>query len=355
MRVYLNKGLFTDKEFTLVENGSMRAVAFKYSTGVEALRVENEKGYFIILPFQGQQIWRAIFCGRELVMRTKFDEPVANVEYLKTYGGFLLHCGINNTGKPQEGEKPYPQHGEIPNAEYKTAYIDCEDDYISVGGELRYDMAFVKSYTFSPECRLYKDDTVLKIFVTLENRRQSPMDYMYLCHINFRPIDGAKLIYSADYQKVRAVRYIPDDIPNEQKTRLTEYFDALEKNPAVHNEVGGDGQIYNPEICFLLDYKSDENNRAYTLQYTDDGACYVSHDANILPVGVRWISRTGDEDSMGMILPSTAEHLGYRNAQEKGQIKFLGPMEKISFYTEAGWVDKEKADRVKEQIEAMNK
>jgi hypothetical protein len=62
----------------------MRAVAFKYSTGVCAVRVENNRGYYIILPFQGQQIWRAFFDGHDLVMKTKFSEPVPTMEYLQT-------------------------------------------------------------------------------------------------------------------------------------------------------------------------------------------------------------------------------------------------------------------------------
>ena len=63
MRFYLNKEYFTDREFLIAENANMKATAFKYSTGVEAIRVENKKGYFIILAFKGQQIWRAHFCG----------------------------------------------------------------------------------------------------------------------------------------------------------------------------------------------------------------------------------------------------------------------------------------------------
>jgi len=60
-KFYLNPSLFTDRETLVLENGSMKAYAFRYSTGVCALKVENEKGFFIILPYQGQQVWRAEF------------------------------------------------------------------------------------------------------------------------------------------------------------------------------------------------------------------------------------------------------------------------------------------------------
>ena len=353
MKLYLKKEFFSEKEILLLEHENFKATAFKYSTGVEALKVENEKGYFIILPYQGQQIWRAGFLGRELVMKTKFSEPVPTKEYLKTYGGFLLHCGFCAFGCPQADDN-HPQHGETPNGDFKDAYIEINDDYIAVGGKYDYDVSFTKNYTFTPECRLYKDDTVLKVNINLENRRADPMEYMYLCHINFRPIDGAKLIYSANDKNFKVYKSIGANVPKERAEKLKAYMDAVEKNPGLHHDVGGDSQIYNPEICFgINDYKGDENNRAYTLQYAGDGASYVSHPVDILPYGIRWISRTGDEDSMGMVLPATGEHLGYSHAKRNGQVKILGGYETLNFTIEAGWISKECADLIKEKIEKI--
>ena len=48
MRIHLKREFFTDREYVLAENGAMKATAFRYSTGIEALKVENKKGYFII-------------------------------------------------------------------------------------------------------------------------------------------------------------------------------------------------------------------------------------------------------------------------------------------------------------------
>ena len=340
MRIHIKKEFFTDREFVFFEDGQRKVTFFRYSTGVEAVKVENSKGYFIILPFQGQQIWRASFLGHDLVMRTKREEPIPTLEYLKTYGGFLLHCGISAFGSPGEGDK-HPQHGETPNIPYQNAYIDCESDYIAVGGYLDYDISFVRNYTFHPECRLYDDDTVLKLHVELENRRRSPMEYMYLCHINFRPFDGARLMYSAPYDKehVKIHKIVSPDLPEEHAHALSAYMDAVEENPSLHHAIGAPGQIYDPEICFTIRYEGDEENRAYTLQRTDDGACYVSHPVDILPYGIRWMSRTGDEDSCGMVLPATAEHFGYSYAKKNGQIKVLGGYETLQFVMEAGYLD----------------
>ena len=353
MRINLKKSFFSEKEFVIVENKDMRAIAFRYSTGVEAIRVENKKGSFTILPFQGQQIWRAEFMGRNIGMKTLFEEPVPTKDLLKTYGCFLMHCGISGMGVPQEGDS-HAQHGEIPNGDYATAYIDCGEDYIAVGGSYIYNESFKRNYTFSPECRLYADDTVLKFNIELENRRNEPMEYMYLAHINFRPINGAELIYSGDYGSVKPYRNVENPQTEDEK-KLYDYLNRLDENPEIHHKVGAEGQCYKPEICFNVKYKGDENNRAYTLQYTEnDGACYTNHPVDVLPEAIRWIARTSDEDSMGMVLPATAEHLGYSHAKRNGQIKVLGPNEKLNFTLEAGYLNAEQAKEVKSKIEKIN-
>lgn len=322
MRIYLKKEFFGDREFVLIKNGKMRVTAFRYSTGVEALKVENTKGYFIILPFKGQQIWRLHFCGKDLHMKTMMEEPQQSMEYLETYGAFLLHCGVTGMGKPGKDDT-HAQHGELPNADYKMAYVECDEDYIEIGGKYDYDKSFVRNYSFSPACRLYEDASVLQIRVTLENRRNKPMEYMYLCHINFRPFDGAEIVDSSDYKE--------------------EY------------KVGeGDQSIYEPEACFSVAYKSDENHRAYTLQCTENGACYVNHPADVLPYGVRWISRTGNEDSMGMVLPATAEPNGYTYAKKHGQIKSIDGNGRLEFWIETGYIESKDLEFLRQKIATLN-
>lgn len=356
MKINLRKESFTQDEFELVEFGGFSVKAFCYPSGVQALRVENKRGSFIFLPFQGQQIWHVNFDGREISMKTTVKEPVPTLEYLKTYGGFLYHCGVSAFGVPQADDK-HPQHGEIPNITFKNAYIICDEDeggkFITLGGILDYDIAFVRNYRFSPECKIYEDDTVFKINVNIENKKHSPMEYMYLCHINFAPIDGAKLVYSAkrDKEHIKVHKIIGENVPPEQAEKLRAFMDKVQENPEIHDTMGADGECYNPEVCFHVKYECDENGRAYTLQHKKgEGACYVSHPAETLPVGVRWISRTDDEDACGMVLPATAEHLGYSDAKRNGYVKTLAGGESISFMIEAGYVCEEKAEEITAKI-----
>lgn len=354
MKLYLRRELFTEKEFILAEEGGMRAAAFRYSTGVEALRLENSRGYIVILPFMGQQIWDIRFDGRDLKMMTGIREPRMTDSFLKTYGGFLYHCGLRSIGAP---DADHPQHGELPNCRYDSAWLESGVDengaWMEIGGKVDYQIAFTYGYAFSPRCRLYESAASAETCVTIENLRRQPMEYAYLCHINFRPFDGAVIRDTAprDADHVKVHRVIPDSLPEDQKKALSEYMDRLNLDPSAMDHVGDEGQCYMPEICFTLRYLTDDGGYGYTLQCLPDGsACYVKHPAAILPYGIRWISRTGNEDSMGMILPATAEHLGYRYAKENGQMRTLPPEGKISFSVGFGFLSEDEAAPVKEKI-----
>lgn len=356
----LNKAMFTEKENLILESSSMRAYAFRYSTGVEAVRVENEKGYFIILPYQGQQIWRANFLGQELTMQTTFDEPVATDNFLASYGCFLMHCGVTAMGCPSDKDN-HAQHGELPVAIYKDAYlisgVDEKGEYIAVSGSIEGKVSFTRNYLFTPQCRLYSDSTLLDVTVNLKNLRSKPFTYMYLCHINFRPVDGAELIYSAKYDKehFKVHKIVPANMAPDKAKELKAYMDALQKDPTIHHKVGAPGQVYDPEICSTVIYTPDENNRAHTMQLLPDGtAFYVNHPADTLPIGIRWISRTGDENSMGMVLPATAEHLGYTHAEKNGQLKELAPHSEITFNMYAGLLEKDNAKKTAEHINSVS-
>ena len=350
MKINLQKHFFDATERELLTYGAFSVSAFRYPSGVEALRVKNTRLEFIFTPFKGQQIWHLAVDGKEISMQTTVKEPQDTMTYLKNYGGFLYHCGVISFGAP---DAEHPQHGEIPNEIYDSAYVTADEDeggrFITLGGSLLHDTAFVRRYRFSPMLKLYENGTVITVNVTLENLRSYPLEYMYLCHINFRPMDGARLIATTKYDKEHITLYRPTG-----SDKLAKYVDKLEAEPCAMNTVGGDDQCYDPEICFGITFDSDENGRAYTLQDTPFGACYVSHPTDALPYAIRWISRTENEQAMGMCLPATGEHLGYANAREKEQIKLLAPDSTLSFTIEAGWLDPEEAEKMKKKIEKIS-
>jgi hypothetical protein len=52
---------FVVAERVLARWAGLTASTFRYRSGVAALRIENAVGHIIQLPFQGQQIWDAVF------------------------------------------------------------------------------------------------------------------------------------------------------------------------------------------------------------------------------------------------------------------------------------------------------
>ena len=82
----LHRSHFDETERPLVEMGAIAISTFRYACGIEALRIRNARGEIIVLPFKGQQIWRAQFDGRDLTMKSMFDAPVDTRVYLETYG-----------------------------------------------------------------------------------------------------------------------------------------------------------------------------------------------------------------------------------------------------------------------------
>lgn len=358
-KFYLSKEMFTEREKLILENGNMKAYTFLFSTGICGVRVENENGYIVVLPYQGQQIWRASFLGHDLVMRTAFEEPRTPETYLSTYGGFLLHCGINAMGAPSK-EDTHPQHGEIPNVEYTKAFLISGEDengkYISVAGEYNKKVAFVQEYVFAPECRLYEKATVIEEHINITNNRSKAMEYMYLCHINFRPEDGSELVYSAEYNKenVKVHKIVPETLPADHAKKLKDYMDAIQEDITIHNKVDYKSQCYDPEICFAVKYKADDEGYGHTMQYLPDGyAHYVAHPTAVLPVGVRWVSIGADEESMGMVLPATSEHLGYIHAKKLGQVKILEGKSTLSFTIKTGLLAPNEAKSMKKKINDM--
>ncbi len=352
-KINLYKDMFSRDERVLFESGNFSVTSFVYSTGVEAVTLKNDKGYVTLLPFMGQMIWRMEFLGYDLVMKSIYDEPEVCYEtYGESYGCFLMHCGLTAMGNPTAEDTHLP-HGELPIAKYKEAYITFGEDekgkYIALGGVYSHKRAFELNYDFSPECRLYEGKSTIDMTMTFKNNKDLPLEYFYLCHINYRPIDGAELFYNAKRENVVPHREVPEGYPKEKETN--EYLDRLEKDISIMDTVDSTTQSYAPEIVFTCKYDEDSDGNAHTMQVLPDGyACYVKHVPKELPFGVRWIARTDDEDALGMVLPATAEHKGYLYCKERGLEKYLQPGKSITYHITTGILTPDETEIMKNKI-----
>jgi hypothetical protein len=324
---HLQPRFFTQKESVLLEQGALTASAFRFDSGVAAIRLRNELGELILLPFQGQQIWSAEFGGRNLTMKSMFDEPNPTQNYLETYGAFLIHCGFTAMGVPT-AEDSHALHGELPNARYQQAFLVTGEDelgpYLALGGRYRHTVAFSYNYVAEPLVTLRPGSSLFNIGLSVTNLKQTPMEYMYLSHINFRPVDDGRLVYSApnSAQSIRVRSSIPSHIT--PGPGYVEFIEDLKQHPERHHVLNPD-LAFDPEIVFFIDYLQDSGGWAHSLQVHPDGSAdYIGHRPEQLDIGVRWISRTPDQDALGLLLPATAEPEGYAAEKAKGNVKVLG-------------------------------
>jgi hypothetical protein len=354
-KISLDQSVFQTGETLLVEGGGVSACSFVYSSGVKAVRLHHASADVILLPYQGQQIWSAVFSGRELAMRSMFSEPQAERGFLRNMGRYLLHCGVSGIGAPGAQDQ-HPFHGELPNAPYQHAWLVAGEDengsYIGLSGSYEYVEAFKSHYRFIPRVKLYQDSTVLHAQVTLENLNQTPLEFMYLAHINMRPVDNAKLVYSSKVnpENVRVRTSLPANL--QPKPGYTEFIRRLSVHPELHHTLSPD-LPYDPEVVFYLTFMADQQGWASSMQVHPDGSAdIVRHRPAQLSHGIRWICRTPDQEALGFE-PATAEVDGYTAEKAKGNVRLLPGGEVFQAEYQMGLLAPEQAKMECEKISAL--
>lgn len=353
--IHLSTDQFGACEKLLVERGELCASVFRYPSGVCALRLKNSLGDLVLLPYQGQQIWDATMCGRRLTMKSMFDQPIPGRDFLASYGGFLLHCGATAMGVPGAGDS-HPLHGELPNAPYQSASLvlgsDEKGDYIGLTGTYRHTVAFNYNYTATPMVKLYVASSVFDVSMVIHNLKASAMPLMFLEHVNFVPVNGARLaqtvVCTPENMRVR------DSIPSfmEVAPGYREFVKTLGQHPEEHL-VLSPGLACDPEIVLYLNYLTDDRGWAHTLQVHPDGSAdLLRHRPDQLNHCVRWICRTADQDAIGME-PCTAEVDGFSAEKQKGNVRFLPGGDMFRSTMEVGVLSADEAWREEQPIEKV--
>jgi len=318
-RIDLYRSCFGDRERQLARMGAFTVSTFRYDSGIEALRICNSRGEIIVLPFKGQQIWRAAFDGRELTMKSMFDEPVDTQVYLETYGAFMIHCGLTGVGDPGPADS-HPLHGELPNARFQAAWLEFDEagERLTVGGSYHHTVAFSTNYLATARIGMGAGSSLLDVSLSVENLKQTPMDLMYLAHANFRPVDHGVLHYTASYDAaaVRVRRSVPAHIsPNPD---YMEFIGRLAEDPLLHHRLDP-ALAFDPEVVFSIDMTADEDGLAHAMQRHPDGSAdYIAYRPSQAPLCMRWICRTPDQAGLGLAFPSTSEVEGYTAEKAKG-------------------------------------
>jgi Domain of unknown function (DUF4432) len=333
---------FSERETILASSGNLTASTFLYSTGVAGLRVTNSCGEIEVLPFQGQQIWRAKFYNRQLTMRSMFEEPNPTTDYLGTYGAFLIHCGVIGMGAPTPKDD-HPTHGELPNAPYRQAELvvgsDAQGSYMTITGQYQYSVAFSHNYIAQPSITLRENHGKIHVEMSIKNLKSSPMELMYLAHINFLPVDNAKIVDTAPQgnEHLRVIHIFEELYKTDSSYR--QMVDGFIQDPEKHRNFAPGG-IIDPEIVFAVNPLSDRDGWASSMQIHPDGSAdFVRHRPAEFAHSVRWICRSGDQVALGLLLPSTAEPGGYLAERAKGNLLTVESKAELRFAFECGALD----------------
>ncbi len=326
IRIDLPRSAFNDRATRVAQTGDTVVTAGRLPNGLETLRIVMPRMELLVLPFRGQQVWQAWVDGRPIGMRGMTEDPRDGATLLESFGAFLFHCGLLGTAAPGL-EDDHPLHGELPLAPMDEAWLEVGEEngrtLMRVCGSWEFARAFRAHYRWSPSVALASDATTMTVNAQVENLMGSPLPFMYLAHPNFRPVDDATLAYSAPYgpEHVRVRADVPAHLGDRPGYR--ERLESLRVDPSQHHRLSAD-QTFDPEAVFLIDFRADADGFAHSMQVHPDGrADWIAHKPAECPVGIRWVSRTPEQDCIALAEPSTSGLLGYAAEQRAGRVPVL--------------------------------
>ncbi|GAA4907437.1 aldose 1-epimerase family protein [Tessaracoccus lubricantis] len=332
--ILLREAMFEAHEQPLLDSPGVAVSTFRYASGVAALRLVTERVELIVLPFRGQQVWRYTVDGEPLTMISTFDEPSASTAFGETYGGFLLHCGLSGLGAPGP-EDTHPHHGELPNGLFSDARLLLGDGWVAVTGQFRHRVSHTADVTFQPTLTLSEDGTGLELNIQISNHRSNPFGYTYLCHVNWPLFEGGQLVQQVPFDD-QHFELAPHPA---QEPATAAYLEGIRSDLRKGDSVDPQRRIV-PEYCAILRPTPDADGWAHFMQTRPDGrAACVSYETEHLPLAIRWISNTGEEQAAGFCLPASAHHRGRAAADRDGLVRWIPGGSSVAFNIEVDFFD----------------
>lgn len=358
-RIALFRAAFGEKEKTAVEHEGLTASLWRYSTGIEAVRLQNERGSLTVLPYLGQMVWGARFDGVDLTMRSIFREPRPARTIAETYGCLAFHSGILRNGVPGP-QDDHAAHGEMPCAPMDEAALeigtDGEGPFIRLTGSYEYAMGFGAHYLARPAVTLRAGSALFDFAMEVENLSAAPMELMYMAHVNFAWEDGGEIVQEAPFDRshTRVRTAVPAHVtPN---PAYLAFIEELAEDPSA-SRVLTQAERYDPEQVFYVEglaTDADGHTRAM-LRRRDGGAFFMRYRPARFPKTVRWLLAGGDQSVAAFALPSTCEPEGYTAEKAKGNVRVLEGGGQASFSVRLGHLDAGEAEEQSARIAAIAK
>ncbi|MEC5318560.1 aldose 1-epimerase family protein [Brenneria populi subsp. brevivirga] len=332
-QIHLSRSMFTELPRILLENERFSATAFRYASGIEAIKLQNARGYAIVLPFYGQMIWDAEFDGHSLTMSNPFTEPKPGSTIIDTYGCFAFHSGLLSNGCPAEDDC-HPLHGEMACAPMDDARLVLGDNTLALTGSYEYVKGFGHHYRAAPAVTIAADSALLGIDMTVTNLASAPMPLQYMCHMNYAYVAGATFSQNIPERAFALRSSIPGHVhPTPQWLSYTE---RLARAPESFNALD-EPEFYDPEIVFFADNLSQYARQAEFSMHAPQGHRFVTRFSTAqLNYATRWILYNGDQKVAAFALPATCRPEGHQAARRAGTLIEMAAGETRYFHVETG-------------------
>lgn len=338
--ITLYPDMFIGAEKTVLESNDFRVRAWTYPSGVKALALENNRGRLVVLPYQGQMIWSAVFDGCDLTMRNMFSQPRPSPTIIGTYGCFMFHSGLLRNGCPT-AEDDHPLHGEMPCAAMDSAWLEVGEDasgaYLRLGGEYEYVQGFGDHYRARPDVRLFAGSALFEIGMDVSNLSGKPMDLMYMAHMNYAYVADGLFVEPLGVERTRVRSSVPAHV--KPTPAWSAYIAELSADPSRLKSLNTP-ELYEPEIvCFFDGVRADASGDAhFLLKHPDGPAFYTRYKPDQFDHAARWILNGPDQQVAAFVLPATCEPEGYLAEKAKGNVRSLAAGECAVFSVMTGYL-----------------
>ncbi|TLV17803.1 DUF4432 family protein [Klebsiella indica] len=332
-RLPLWRQLFSEQPRTLLANDDFTVMAFRYASGVEALRVENARGYLVILPWMGQMIWDAVFDGHDLTMRNMFSEPKPAAEVVETYGCFAFHSGLLANGCPSP-QDTHPLHGEMACAAIDDAWLELGEEELRVTGRYEYVMGFGHHYEARPAVVFRKASALFDIQMAVTNLAAVAMPLQYMCHMNYAYVPEATFSQNIPDDAFSLRESVPAHVkPTASWLAFNQRIQQGETSLSILNEP----QFYDPEIVFFADDLARYTATPEFRMIATDGTMFITRfSSSELNYVTRWILYNGDQQVAAFALPATCRPEGFLAARANGTLVSLAPQQTRTFTVTTG-------------------
>ncbi|QEA31054.1 aldose 1-epimerase family protein [Secundilactobacillus malefermentans] len=333
-QINLSHAMFSSDSFTIFEDDDFEITTFTYPSGIEALKLTNNRGHLTVLPFHGLIIWDAIFDDISLKMKDMFSQPLPGPGIADTYGCFQFTSGLLANGTPGP-EDDYQLHGEFPTSEMDHSYLTIEDGAITIHSDYEYVKGFGYHYLAEPSVTLHKDSGLFDIQLTVTNlSNYQPMPLQYMCHMNYAYVENEEISSNIPDEAFQLRQTVPSHV--HPTPEWTAYNEKLKASGKLINKLD-DKEHYDPEIVFFSSDLTKFGKEAEFRVNVGNGHNFLTKFATEqFPIATRWILYNPDQQVGAFALPGTSRPEGFAAAQKAGTLIHLKAHESREFKVTTG-------------------